>query len=594
MTLQILNISIQKEGLVIISVKKDKFKSIKWFQTLQWKIILIYGLLVLVAMGIIWVYLYNSLESYHMKNFDSYIQAQVKGMSCTLKDNLESNKNLNNIISMYLGPNSNIKYVYILDKNGNILASSTGDKGKFLTTAVVKALHGNKSSETTKDYNSNEELKSFAVPVVNSDGSISGVVYMSGSLNSVYDVLSDINMILLSATLFAVFVTVILGYFLSCAITNPIKEVTKYAHEMALGNFDVKINIKSRDEIGNLGSMFNFMSQRLKHTLDEMKNEKSKVEAIISFMTDGVIAVDSKKDIILYNDAAEKMIGEKLGIGQSVENLANGKISINGGTFLCNEKILTSFVTPINADENIEGYVFVLHDITEQQELENMRKEFVANVSHELRTPLTTIKSYTETLLNADVDKAFIDKFLGIIDKEVDRMVRLVKDLLLLSRMDSNGKLKLESVNLNKFVEDIIQNLKIEMEKKNQILSLSLKDAKKNVNIDKDKMEQVIINIVANAIKYTPEGGCIRVYTDYDEEAAYIIVQDNGIGIPEKDLSRIFERFYRVDKGRSRELGGTGLGLSIAKEIVEAHKGEINIESEIDKGTVVKIILKYN
>jgi len=235
----------------------------------------------------------------------------------------------------------------------------------------------------------------------------------------------------------------------------------------------------------------------------------------------------------------------------------------------------------------------VLHDITEQQNLDNMRKEFVANVSHELRTPLTTIKSYTETLLNDGVDDEMRNRFLYIIDKEVDRMTRLVKDLLLLSRMDSNGKLNLTEANLNEFVEEVLYKIKIEAQKKNQKLVFCAGEEKRNVNIDKDKMEQVILNIVSNSIKYTNPGGYVRVFTKYLDDSAHIVVTDNGIGIPKKDLPRIFERFYRVDKGRSRELGGTGLGLAIAKEIVTAHGGEINIESEIGVGTTVTVKLKY-
>nr|WP_223814616.1 ATP-binding protein [Thermoanaerobacterium thermosaccharolyticum] len=573
--------------MVIILAKKVNYKSI------QWKIILIYGLLILVAMEIIWVYLFKSLENYHMTNFENYIEAQATGIAFTLKDNMNSKSSLDNIINMYLGPNAYIKYVYILDKDGNILASSTGEKGKMLTPAVIKALSGKQGMETSNDNNSNGKIRSIAMPVVDSDGKISGVVYVSGSLKSVYDTLSDVNFILLSATFIAVIITVILGYILAKTITDPIKEVTKYAREMAEGNFDVHIDIKSDDEIGKLGSMFNFMSKRLKSTLNEMENEKSKVEAIISYMSDGVIATNDLNRVILFNNAAERMIGEKITMDEPLEKIAQGQLKNTESLIYCNGKILKSFVSPIKVDKNIDGNVFVLHDITEQQNLDNMRKEFVANVSHELRTPLTTIKSYTETLLNDGVDEEYRNRFLSIIDKEVDRMTRLVKDLLLLSKMDSNGKLNLEETNLNEFIENILYKIKIEAQKKNQKLTFCAGEEKRNINIDRDKMEQVLLNVVSNAIKYTNLGGYVRVFTKYDDDYAYITISDNGIGIPKKDLPRIFERFYRVDKGRSRELGGTGLGLAIAKEIVTAHGGEINIESEVGIGTTVYIKLKY-
>ncbi|EGD51211.1 multi-sensor signal transduction histidine kinase [Thermoanaerobacter ethanolicus JW 200] len=563
------------------------------FKSIQWKIILIYTLLILVAMEIIWVYLYKSLENYHMNNFDNYLEAQARGISFTLKDNMDA-KSLKNVINMYMGPNSNVKYVYILDNKGNILASSTGDRGKMMTPAIVKALSGEIGSEVTDDYNSTGKIKSFAMPVYNSDGKINGVVYISGSLNGIYETLWDVNLILSSATLFAVGITMVLGYILSKTITDPIKEVTKYAQKMAEGNFDVTIKIKSNDEIGKLGEMFNFLSLRLKQTLNDIQGEKNKIEAIIQFMTDGVVATDAKGNIIHYNEAAEKMLNVKLELGMPIEGILNLEKEDAVATMNCGNKVLTVNIAPLKSNQQIEGYVYVLHDITEQHKLDAMRKEFVANVSHELRTPLATIKSYVETLLYSDVDAEYLKRFLKIIDSETDRMTRLVKDLLLLSKMDSEEKnLKFEHKNLNEVIIDVINRLSIEAHKKNQKLIVDLQEVPRHVYIDKDKMEQVIVNLVTNAIKYTPENGMIKVMTEYDENFATFIVEDNGIGIPKEDLPRIFERFYRVDKARSRELGGTGLGLSIVKQIVELHKGEVNIESEVGKGTIVRVKLPY-
>ncbi|WP_307680902.1 ATP-binding protein [Thermoanaerobacter pentosaceus] len=563
------------------------------FKSIQWKIILIYSLLILVAMEIIWVYLYKSLENYHMNNFDNYLEAQVRGISFTLKDNMDA-KSLKNIINMYMGPNSNVKYVYILDNEGNILASSTGDKGKMVTPAIVKALSGQIGSEVTDDYNSSGKIKSFAMPVYNSDGKINGVVYISGSLSGIYQTLADVNLILLSATLFAVAITMVLGYILSKTITDPIKEVTKYAQKMADGNFDVRIRIKSNDEIGKLGEMFNFLSLRLKQTLNGIQGEKNKIEAIIRFMTDGVVATDAKGRIIHFNEAAEKMLNANLELGMPIEGILNLKKEDVVATMNCGNKVLTVNIAPLKGNQQIEGYVYVLHDITEQHKLDTMRKEFVANVSHELRTPIATIKSYVETLLYSDVDAEYSKKFLKIIDSETDRMTRLVKDLLLLSKMDSeDNNLKFEQKNLNDIVVEAINRLSIEAHKKNQKLIVDLQETPRYVYIDRDKMEQVIVNLVTNAIKYTPENGMIKIMTEYDESFASLIVEDNGIGIPKEDLPRIFERFYRVDKARSRELGGTGLGLSIVKQIVELHKGEVNIESEVGKGTIVRVKLPY-
>ncbi|MGB9780335.1 ATP-binding protein [Caldanaerobacter sp.] len=567
---------------------KNRFKSI------QWKIILLYSLLILVAMEIIWIYLYKSLENYHLNNFDNYLEAQAKGISFTLKDNIDI-KSLRSVISMYMGPNSNIKYVYILDNRGNILASSTGDTGKMMTPAIAKALSGEIGSEVTKDYYSNNTLKNFAMPIYDSRGEISGVVYLSGSLKGIYDTLWDVNLILASATLFALIITMILGYVLSKTIADPIKEVTKYAQKMAEGDFDVKINVKSDDEIGKLGEMFNFLSSRLKETLNDIQGEKNKIEAIIKFMKDGVVAADAKGNIIHYNEAAEKMLSKKLSLDMPVKEIFPLKETEGPVPMILNNRVLMVNATSVKINNQVEGYVYVMHDITEQHKLDQMRKEFVANVSHELRTPLATIKSYVETLLYNEVDAEYSKKFLRIIETEIDRMTRLVRDLLLLSKMDSEeNSLKLQMCDFNELVKNVVNSLSIEAYKKGHNIILNLGEDVNKLEIDKDKMEQVIMNIVNNAIKYTPEGGVIEITTFYDEKGVIFTVKDNGIGIPKEDLPRIFERFYRVDKARSRELGGTGLGLSIVKQIVELHKGSVKIDSELGKGTTVTVYVPYS
>jgi len=241
--------------------------------------------------------------------------------------------------------------------------------------------------------------------------------------------------------------------------------------------------------------------------------------------------------------------------------------------------------------DKADGIVTVFQDVTEQKKLENMRKEFVANVSHELRTPLTSIKSYTETLLDGTLDdKETTEKFLKVIDSESDRMARLVKDLLQLSSLDSNQmKWHLNTFSFVSLVKSSIEKLQLEVNSKEQKMECYTIGKLPNIRADHDKIEQVVLNILTNAIKYTPRGGAITVYLGIMYTEVYIKVTDTGIGIPKKDLDRIFERFYRVDKARSREMGGTGLGLSIAKEIVDAHKGSISVSSDLGVGTEVLV-----
>ncbi|HEY4544350.1 MAG TPA: ATP-binding protein, partial [Tissierellaceae bacterium] len=242
--------------------------------------------------------------------------------------------------------------------------------------------------------------------------------------------------------------------------------------------------------------------------------------------------------------------------------------------------------------ESFGGLIIVFQDITKEHELDNMRKEFVANVSHELKTPITTIKSYTETLLESEVDKEIENKFLNIINEESDRMNRLVSDLLKLSNLDyKKTKWNKSLVDINSLIEDCLLKLDFSSKEKNQEIIVKLNKNIEKLYIDKDAIQQVLLNILTNAIKYNDHNGLIEVKSTEEEKEIIISIKDNGPGISKEDLDRIFERFYRVEKGRSRELGGTGLGLSIAKEIVEAHGGSLKLTSELSKGTRVDIIL---
>ncbi len=258
-------------------------------------------------------------------------------------------------------------------------------------------------------------------------------------------------------------------------------------------------------------------------------------------------------------------------------------------------KFLKINFASFNNNDTIDGVVVVIHDVTKQQELELSRREFVANVSHELRTPLTTIKSYTETLLDTPVGRDTEEKFLSVIESEADRMTRIVKDLLTLSQLDSTSNMPMgdEKINVTELLEKIVQNISINAENKNQTLTYKPISGTPEITGSRDRLEQVIINIISNAIKYTPEGGNIEVYSGALYNDVYIKVIDNGIGIPEENIPHIFERFYRVDKARSRETGGTGLGLSIAKQIIETFGGNIKITSEYNKGTEVIISIPF-
>ena len=358
------------------------------------------------------------------------------------------------------------------------------------------------------------------------------------------------------------------------------------------------------DEIGKLTNTFRSMAYTLNETIDEVNSEKTKIETLLENMTDGILAFNLDGSLIHINPEAENLIK---GSGDTDFNslFKNLQADITMGDLLYikhdkpierqiqyNNRYIKLTFAPFSIDNKIGGVLVVLHDITKQEKLELSRREFVADVSHELRTPLATVKSYAETLMDSGVEDAELKhKFLSVIVRETDRMTRIVKDLLTLSRLDegAEGAKNLETIDVKAFLNNIVESMFINAKKKNQTITYKIENNVPMITTESDKLEQVIVNILSNAIKYTPEGGHIKVISGALYSEIFIKIIDDGIGIPKENLSRIFERFYRVDKARSRETGGTGLGLAIAKQIIENLGGAITINSEYGKGTEVII-----
>jgi His Kinase A (phosphoacceptor) domain./Histidine kinase-, DNA gyrase B-, and HSP90-like ATPase./HAMP domain. len=575
----------------------------KGYLSIQWKIVTIYILLILVAMEIAGYYILRSFDDYEKDKLLAQLQSQAANLSWTFKDNL-SNADINDVKDIYIYQGSDLKSIYILDRDGRVITGTDNSVTRLLTPAVMAAFKGSATKEDGEDAATGEGLLSLAWPIKNSDGIVEGAVYLTASTRSINSTLNDVRVILLGATAVAMGITAALGFLLSKTIADPVKEVTDKAESIAAGNFNERVNVRSNDEIGKLGEMFNYMSDRIVDMLDEIARDKSRDEAILKYMSDGVVAIKRDGTILVANIAARQFLGRDIfegdnffdivdeyngqTVADAFEDAGAHEVTLNTGRFILN--IHTAAFK--NEKGETEGFVVVMHDITEQQKLDNMRKEFVANVSHELKTPITTIKSYAETLLDGALeDKEVSVKFLDVINKEVDRMDRLVRDLLQLSRIDDNReKWFFEDTDITELVKGSVEKIKVLAEEKEQEIMIDFRD-RVHAMVDRDRMDQVLLNVFSNAIKYTPEGGRIDVRVYEDGEWAVILVKDNGVGIPEEDIPHLFERFYRVDKARSREMGGTGLGLSIAKEIVDAHKGRIIIESEINVGTEVKIYL---
>lgn len=393
----------------------------------------------------------------------------------------------------------------------------------------------------------------------------------------------------------------VIAFVTSKLVDKPITKLLKDANKVISTNKKEKKN-KNTDEIVDT---FNIMTDELKENLNEMTRQKKQIETIILHMTDGIVAFDMEGKLILINPAATRLL-QLLPTDTTFRKIFNDKLHID----INMEKIIylenwTSSEQKVNVadkvinlffaqfkDENDRpsGIMVMIQDITEHVKLDNMRKEFVADVSHELKTPITSIMGYSDTLLEGEYDKETQERFLKVIATESRRMAKLVTDLLTLSRFDNNQILQEKTkFDLGELVKQCQNNLEIQISQKKHKVECFVTADVPPVYADKEGIERVVINILTNAIKYTPEGGNIKIYVGFVYNDAYIKVIDNGLGIPEDDLKRIFERFYRVDKARTRKMGGTGLGLSIAKEILDRNNGNIDIKSEEGKGTEVVI-----
>ncbi len=576
------------------------------FRSIQSKLILVYLLLILVAMELTGLYLLQNLQRAYVGKVQDDLHQSGQLLVGQLANLVVDRKPDKAGVAKYV---ERWPYnVLVLDANGTVIGATIKQSEhaellgkKFSHDDISPAFVGASTAGTRVE--SGERIAYEALPIT-AASEVVAVVYMKASLLEANNRLRDIRDVLLVATAIALGTTAALGVALSRTITGPVREVTSKAADMAGGNFNQSITVRSNDEIGQLGEMFNRMTQRLKQTLDEIEGEKNKVEAILAHMADGLLALDSEGRIIKLNPAAQRMF-------QTAETTVLGKFphdtwpdvkieealaqALRDGRPLTQEVrvdqlVLLAYITPLQGERTKpSGMVVVFHDITEIEKLESMRREFVANVSHELKTPLTTVKSYVETLLDgAAEDEEVRSRFLRVVESETDRMARLVKDLLHLSQLDQGAAhWDLQTYEVPLLIDECLAKLSVPIERKNlRIKRAYAADAPMGM-FDRDKLQQVVLNLLANAVEFTPPSGEIQVEVRKEGSMVAVAVADSGIGIPKEDLPRIFERFYRVDKARSRMLGGTGLGLAIARQIVELLGGAISIDSDLGKGTKV-------
>ena len=594
-------------------------------KSIRWKLVFMYLTLVFIVMITSGTFIILTMERQEaskaeeeLKQCATYIEEQI------IAGQAEAEVFQDNLVNLFISSSAmrNMQGS-ILDSAGKTIASSAAtDFSLFLeykNSAVISALAGQDYFYANKqETDQNSRVKtwmSYATPVFakNEAGEktdkVEYIIYVQMDAQAINDSLSQTTKTIFISVILALILAAILGSLFANTITVPIAALTKKANLFAKGRLDQHVAVKSNDEIGQLTKSFNTMAKELRKTLMEMENQNNRLEVVLHNMTDGVLAFDERGVLIHANKICYDMLGtlniaRTDGKGISLNWFLN-KINVSRESLtpdkveeiVLNEgdKYINASLIPYSTNKKkIKGVVVVLQDITKHKLLDDMRKEFVANVSHEIGTPLTTIKGYTETLLDGALeDKEVAVTFLNEINEAANRMTFLRNDLLDLSRFDTRAnKFNKLDINLVKLVEDSIRQNILVARNKNQEIVLKIPQEEKEMLIyaDSGRINQVFTNILTNAIKYSPEETSIEIEVAERGNNFYVSVTDHGIGMSKEDTQRIFERFYRVDKARSRAMGGNGLGLAIAKEIMERHYGRIDVYSEIGSGTTMVLV----
>lgn len=575
-------------------------------RSLRMKLVMILVILILALMTVIGAFLINGVGNFYISEFyvqmeQTFSQDFISQLQRLAQQSQDAPREMKELLMAQSGLGIDIsgRNVYILSPTGDVLTASDQETNVDITANILTAMNG----EIGQDSSITSGYMDLAVPIKTESGSY--IVYIRDNKATVDKLTGQVLNIILQALALGLVICLVLSFLLAQILITPIRALTIGTRQVAAGDFSQRLEVTSRDEIGVLTRNFNYMSQVLRDTLSEVENERNKLSTLFLHMTDGVVAFSPAGLVIHSNPAASQMLSRPMDPTTSFQDLFaedaafDQILTLKRPQYLeaqktVGERELELFMAPYSADQAPGGVMVVIHDVTEQRRSEQARREFVANVSHELRTPLTNIKSYAETVIAAgdELPPELHNNFMGVIVSEADRMTRIVQDLLTLSKIDY-GKMEMNvsRFSFSKAVRSVYEAVALNAESHGHTLTFSCEENMPDVDGDRERIEQVIMNIVSNAIKYTPDGGRIAITAATSGRNVFVRISDNGIGIPEKDLPRLFERFYRVDKARSRESGGTGLGLSIAKEILNQHKGDIRIESVYGEGTDVTITL---
>jgi two-component system phosphate regulon sensor histidine kinase PhoR len=491
--------------------------------------------------------------------------------------------------------------ITVIDTQGVVLADSQKNP-KLMENhrnrpEIIQALTNGVGSFSRYSTTIKEDMLYVALPV-RENGKTVGIVRLSVLLKDLHNLLAILQKEILKSELIIMVICLIGAFIFLKSLTRPIKKLNIAFQKVASGDFEAKVFLKRNDEVKQLAESFNLMTDQIKTLFEELSFQKDNLNSIFASIQEGFAVLDEKGRIILSNESFKKIAQTKVAdeklywevirdvkFGELVKKVRENKqnlseeLELNGKFYLCSATFL-----PLR-----EQIVIVFSDITETKNMEKIKRDFVVNVSHELRTPLAAIKGFAETLEEEVGENA--KTYAGVIKRNTDRLINIVQDLLLLSELEEKGsKPESEEVNLKQLADNVIRIFKSRLTEKGLDFHLRVEDGLPAVKGDSFKLEQMLINLLDNSIKYT-EKGKIVLALKQKEGNVEIIVEDTGIGIPQEHLMRIFERFYVVDKSRSKKFGGTGLGLSIVKHIVLSHKGTIAVESSLAKGTRFTIML---
>lgn len=617
-----------------------KFKK-RYFSSIRVKFVIVYVLVNIISLQLIGLFFTTQLRTTNINTFEQNIMEQEKILNYHIREELDKDKSnsltesdnndtkstdtkssITKLVSEF-----NIQkllLVSVIDKDSKIVASSSKNGNddylskRSFDPQVSQVL---KTGESAKKIQTNPDTKRrvwLYVSPIKKDNEVVGVVSLMADIESVYQDLVGITKIFTVGTILSILITTIIGFVASKTVTSSIEKMSAQVKTMASGNYGTVVGINTNDEIGDLAKVFNQISKRIKKEQDVTETERRKLATIIESMMDGIITTDTNGKVILINTSAGDMIDapeNEILIGKDALKLLNiseyesiGEIIEAEDSLLVNVSeddeglLLRAEFSKILKEENedlsqvsteLEGYIIVLYDVTDQERQERERREFVSTVSHELRTPLTTMNSYIEALEEGVInDKELAPQFIDTIHKETTRMIRMVNELMQLGKMDIKEEhYDKEFIDINKLIEQISDRFELTHPEKNFIKYIPKTPI--FVEGDQDKLTQVFDNIMNNAIKYSPNGKniTVRIRQNYNHNRVSISIKDEGVGIPLVHIDKIFKRFYRVDKSRQRTMGGTGLGLALAKNIVEAHRGRIWAQSREGYGSIIFVTL---